>query len=367
MGMLDHIGGQWAGFRATALDQGSQANDQSDFWGNAIKLVRMCIQVLIIGAGAYLIIQQQIGAGMLFANMILSSRALAPIERVVGTWPALIAASQAYERLNQLLADYKPTTPTMSLPRPKGLLTVEAVNFAAPNGRLILTGLNFGILPGEFLGVVGSSGAGKSTLSRLLMGIWKPFSGVVRLDGSDVFAWNRKEFGACVGYLPQDTELFAGSIRDNIARFLPDVRDDEVVAAATAAGVHDMILRLPEGYETELGGTGMVLSVGQRQRVGLARALLRDPPLVVLDEPNANLDAHGEDALLKALRSLKAKGSTIVVVSHKPSILVDADKLLVLKDGRLEMFGPRAAVLEKLAPPAQKPAIRHIKAAEAGG
>lgn len=366
MGMLDHIGGQWAGFRARAIDQGSIANDQSDFWGNAIKLSRMCIQVLVIGAGAYLIIRQEIGAGMLFANMILSSRALAPIERAVGTWPGLIAASQAYERLNHLLGDYQPPVATMSLPRPKGLLTVEAVNFAAPNGRLILGGISFGIQPGEFLGLVGASGAGKSTLARLMVGIWKPFSGEVRLDGSDVFAWDRKEFGSYIGYLPQDTELFAGSVRDNIARFLPDVRDDEVVAGAEAAGAHEMILRLPEGYETELGGMGHTLSVGQRQRVGLARALLRTPALVVLDEPNANLDAQGEAALLNALRGLKAKGSTVVVVSHKAGILAEADKLLVLKEGRVEMFGPRAAVLEKLSGAPAKPAIRHVKAVEAG-
>ncbi len=356
MGMLNHIGARWSGFRNQAIEHGSSAGEQSDFWGNAIKFVRMTIQVMIIAAGAYLIVKQEIGAGMLFANMILSSRALAPIERTVGSWPALIAASQSYERLNDLLSGYEPVKPTMSLPRPKGQLSVEGVNFATPGGRLILTGVSFAIAPGEFLGIVGPSGAGKSTLSRLLVGIWKPLNGVVRLDGSDVFSWDRTEFGNYVGYLPQDTELFAGTIRNNIARFLPDVRDDEVVAAAQAAGVHDMILRLPEGYETELGSAGIVLSVGQRQRVGLARALLRDPPMIVLDEPNANLDAQGEDALLSALRKLKAKGCTVVVVSHKPSMLVDADKLLVIKDGRPELFGPRDAVLARLSGAAPAPA-----------
>lgn len=370
MGMLNHIGGQWGRFRTQSLDHGVTANEQSDFWGNAIKAVRMIVQVLIIAAGAYLIIKQEIGAGMLFANMILSSRALAPIERTVGSWPNLVAAGQAYERLNALLSDYEPVSPTMSLPRPKGALSVEGVNFATPSGQMILAGMTFAIAPGEFLGIVGPSGAGKSTLSRLLMGIWKPLAGTVRLDGSDVFAWNRTEFGAHVGYLPQDTELFAGTIRDNIARFLPDVRDEEVIAAAQDAGVHEMILRLPSGYETELGTTGIVLSVGQRQRVGLARALLRDPALIVLDEPNANLDASGEAALLSALRRLKAKGSTVVVVSHKPSMLVDADKLLVIKDGRPELFGPRDAVMARLSGQTQpaKPApstIVHKKSAEA--
>lgn len=368
MGMLNHIGARWAEFRTQSLEQGSVAAEQSDFWGNAIKLVRMAVQVLIIAAGAYLIVKQEIGAGMLFANMILSSRALAPIERTVGSWPALVAASQSYERLNALLADYRPAAPTMTLPRPKGALSVEGVNFATPEGRLILAGVNFAIAPGEFLGIVGPSGAGKSTLSRLLVGIWKPLNGVVRLDGSNVFTWDRNEFGRHVGYLPQDTELFAGTIRNNIARFLPDVRDEEVIAAAQMAGVHDMILHLPDGYETELGTSGIVLSVGQRQRVGLARAILREPPLVVLDEPNANLDAQGEQALLQALQKLKLKGSTIVVVSHKPSILVGADKLLVIKDGRPELFGPREAVMARLAgaTPPPPPKVVHKKAAQPG-
>lgn len=371
MGMLNHIGQQWAGFRARSLDQGSIANDQSDFWGNAIKLVRMVIQVVIIAVGAYLIIRQEIGAGMLFANMILSSRALAPIERTVGSWPALIAASQAYERLNSLLSDYQPANVAMSLPRPKGLLTVEGINFAAPDGRLLLMGVNFSVAPGEFLGIVGPSGAGKSTLSRLLVGIWKPLNGVVRLDGSDVFTWNRAEFGTHVGYLPQDTELFAGSVRDNIARFLGDAADDEVVTAAQAAGAHEMILRLPQGYDTDLGPGGVVLSVGQRQRVGLARALFRSPAMVVLDEPNANLDTQGEEALVQALRGMKQRGATIVVVSHKPSLLADADKLLVLKEGRIELFGPREAVMTRLkgAQPAiavANPSPVPAKIAEAG-
>ncbi|WP_426050875.1 type I secretion system permease/ATPase [Brevundimonas sp. SL161] len=375
MGMLNHIGRQWAGFRARSLDQGSVANDQSDFWGNAIKLVRMVIQVVIIAAGAYLIINQEIGAGMLFANMILSSRALAPIERTVGSWPALIAASQAYERLNILLVEYEPTENGMSLPRPKGLLTVEGVNFAAPDGRLILMGASFGIAPGEFLGVIGPSGAGKSTLARLIVGIWKPLNGHVRLDGSDVFSWNRGEFGAHVGYLPQDTELFAGSVRDNIARFLADASDDEVVIAAQAAGAHDLILRLPQGYDTELGPGGVVLSVGQRQRIGLARALFRNPAMIVLDEPNANLDAQGEEALMRALKGMKLRGGTIVVVTHKPSLLADADKLLVLKEGRIDLFGPRQAVLQRLSGAQPNPAVAALapapvpaapKVAEAG-
>jgi ATP-binding cassette, subfamily C, bacterial exporter for protease/lipase len=253
------------------------------------------------------------------------------------------------------------------LPQPQGALTVEGLNYGAPgSGRLLLAAVNFSLQPGEFLGVIGPSGAGKSTLARLLVGVHQPLNGSVRLDGADVFNWSRADFGRYVGYLPQDTELFAGSVRDNIARFMADVTDDEVVAAAQAAGVHDLIVRLPKGYDTELGIGGVVLSAGQRQRVGLARAMLRAPALIVLDEPNANLDAQGEEALLNALKVMKARGQTVVVVSHKPSMLQDADKLLVIRDGRVDMFGPRAAVLERLnknaaaaiaAKPAAPPAI----------
>lgn len=350
MGMLNHIGRQWARYRVESITEQASASRQAEFWGGAIKFVRMVIQVLIIAIGADLIINHKIGAGMLFANMILSSRALAPIDRVVGSWASLVGASQAFDRLNALLADYAPAVEGTALPRPKGSLAVEAVNYAVPgSGRLLLANVNFNLPAGEFLGVIGPSGAGKSTLARLLVGIFKPLNGTVRLDGADVFGWSRDDFGRYVGYLPQDTELFGGSVRDNIARFLAEVTDEEVIAAAKTAGVHDMIVRLPNGYDTELGAGGVVLSVGQRQRVGLARALLRDPAFVVLDEPNANLDAQGEEALHAALRAMKARGATVVVVSHKPSILQGADKLLVLREGRMDLYGPRAAVMERLA------------------
>lgn len=367
MGMLGFIGRQWAKFRLESLSKAEQAARQSEFWSGLIRFVRTVIQVLIIAVGADLIINHKIGAGMLFANMILSSRALAPIDRMVGSWAALVTAGQSYERLNTLLSDYTPAASATELPQPKGALTVEGLNYGAPgSGRLLLAAVNFSLQPGEFLGVIGPSGAGKSTLARLLVGVHQPLNGSVRLDGADVFNWSRADFGRYVGYLPQDTELFAGSVRDNIARFMADVADDEVVAAAQAAGVHDLIVRLPKGYDTELGVGGVVLSAGQRQRVGLARAMLRAPALVVLDEPNANLDAQGEEALLKALKVMKARGQTVVVVSHKPSMLQDADKLLVIRDGRVDMFGPRAAVLERLnknaaaaiaAKPAAPPAI----------
>jgi len=351
MGMLEPIGNQWSALRLAGISNSTQAARVADFWGGLIKLFRNIVQVAVIGVGAFLIINKDIGAGLLFANMILSSRALAPIDRVVGTWAGLVAAANSFGRLNELLKDYKPPAQALELPRPLGHLSVEGLNYAIPgSGRLLLTNIQFALAPGEFLGVIGPSGAGKSTLARLLVGVYPALNGVVRLDGSDVFGWSRSNFGQYVGYLPQDTELFSGTVRENISRFQVGVTDEEVIEAATKACAHDIIVKLANGYETELGPGGTVLSVGQRQRIGLARAMLRSPSLVVLDEPNANLDAEGELALLRALEQMKASGQTVVVVSHKPSMLRGADKLLVLREGRIELFGPREVVLDRVKP-----------------
>jgi PrtD family type I secretion system ABC transporter len=363
MGMLPTLGQAWARHRAVTIERGAAAAEASNMYTDMIKAVRMGAQVLIVAVGAYLILKGKIHSGMLFANMILASRALQPIEKIVGSWDPLNNMVRAYERLNALLTRAEPPTTATSLPRPQGKLSVEGVNFAPPGmQKLVLANVNFAVDPNEVLGIIGPSGAGKSTLARLLVGIWKPLNGVARLDGADVFSWDRADFGRYVGYLPQDTELFAGTVRNNIARFRADVTDEDVVKAAQLAGVHDLILRMPKGYDTDVGEGGVVLSAGQRQRVGLARAMLGEPAFVVLDEPNASLDAEGEEALMRAIDAMKAWGGTVVIISHKPSVFRAADKMLVLREGRVELFGPRDQVMARLVKPAQPPEVRAVEA-----
>ena len=361
MGMLPTLGASWAAHRRVAIERGASASEISNTYTDIFKAVRMGIQILVIGIGAFLILKGKLHQGMLFANMILASRALQPIEKIVASWDPLNNMVRSHGRLMALLQRAEPASPATALPRPAGRLTVEGLNYAPVGSpKMLLGNINFALQPGEVLGVIGPSGAGKSTLARLLVGIWRPINGVVRLDGADVFTWDRADFGRYVGYLPQDTELFAGTIRDNIARFRNDVPDEDVIRAAKLAGVHELILRLPAGYETQVGESGHTLSAGQRQRVGLARTMLGSPAFIVLDEPNASLDAEGENALLAALDSMKANGATVVIISHKPSIFRAADKMLVLREGRVELFGPRDQVMSRLMKPAE------VRAVEAG-
>ncbi len=364
LGMLPAIGDQWSQYRAVTMERSARASDRASAYSNAIRVVSMAMQIVVVGLGAWLVITGKIGPGVMFANMILGSRALQPIQRVVGSWSIMVNGQQAYDRLARLLEGYEPPAPVTLLPRPEGRLSVEAVSFA-PRGAasLVLNGVTFQVGAGETLGIVGPSGAGKSTLTRLLVGVWKPGSGVVRLDGADVYQWERGSFGSYVGYLPQDIELFSGTVRGNICRFRPDADDAAIVKAAKLAGAHEMILRLPQGYDTQLGESASVLSVGQRQRVGLARALFGDPAYIVLDEPNAALDSEGETALLSTLDILKQGGATVVIVSHKPNVFRNADKMLVLKGGRVELFGPREQVMARIMQAAAAPAVPQAEAA----
>ena len=359
LGMLPTLGAAWAQFRRLSMRMTIVSNLRGSFYSNAIRFVRMFIQVGTIGLGAFLVIEGTISPGILFANMILASRALAPFERIVGSWKMLFEASQAYNRLAKVLDEFEPPVPTTQLPVPQGRIAFEGVSFATSGAsQLILAGASFVIQPGEMIGVIGASGAGKSTLLRLLVGIWKPTAGTVRLDGADVYSWDRADFGRHVAYQPQDTELFAGTVRNNICRFQVDADDADIVKAAQMAGAHELILRLPKGYDSELGEAGSILSSGQRQRVGLARTLYGDPKVVVLDEPNANLDTEGEAALALAITGMRERGVTIVMVSHKPSVLAQADKLMVVRSGRVERFGPREEILRMLAPPpVNQPAV----------
>lgn len=364
LGMLPSVGDQWAQYRTTTMDRSARASDRASIYGNAIRGVSMAMQIVVVGMGAWLVITGKIGPGVMFANMILGSRALQPIQRVVSSWAGLVAGQQAYDRLVRLLQEYEAPAPVTILPRPEGRLSVENISFA-PRGSptMVLYGVSFQLGAGETLGIVGPSGAGKSTLTRLLMGVWKPGAGTVRLDGADVYQWDRGSFGSYAGYLPQDIELFSGTVRANIARFRADATDEAVVKAAKLAGAHEMILRLPQGYDTQLQEQASVLSVGQRQRVGLARALFGDPAYVVLDEPNAALDAEGEGALLNALDVLKQQGATVIIISHKPNVFRSADKMLVLKAGRVEMFGPRDQVMAKIMQANAPPPIQQAEAA----
>lgn len=315
------------------------------------KFTRWFLQILMLGIGAFLVIDQHVTPGVMMAATLILGRALAPVELAISSWKGLIGAREAYHRLSQLLDKTPQVIGQMDLPAPQGHLMVDKLVFNRPE-KQILRGFSFALPAGESLGIVGPTAAGKSTLARLLVGIWQPSAGAVRLDGADVSTWDHEHLGQYLGYLPQDVELFSGTVAENIAR-LGDAqaRADDVVAAAKRAYAHEMILALPQGYDTQISEAGGGLSGGQRQRIGLARALFGDPRLVLLDEPNANLDTDGEKALMDAMREMKQAGITLIVIAHKPSILGDMDKMLVLRDGRLELFGQRQDVMARLAAP----------------
>jgi PrtD family type I secretion system ABC transporter len=318
------------------------------------KFVRQAIQILMMALGAYLVLSQQASPGVMIATTILLGRAVQPVEQLVANWRPLTDAFAAYRRLRELLArDFDRVQPRMSMPRPEGHVSVEAVSYRAQGSeKLILANIAVSLAPGEALAIIGPSAAGKSTLARLLTGVWTPTAGTVRLDGVDVAYWPREDLGPWIGYVPQDVELFDGSVAENIAR-LDEVDSETVIAAAKRANVHEMILTLAQGYDTPVGEHGVRLSPGQRQRIALARALYGDPRLVVLDEPNSNLDGGGEIALAQALSGLRAEGVSSVVVTHRPSLIAHVDKILVLDAGRVQQYGPAAEVMKAMQMQAQ--------------
>ena len=344
LGMADNLSRGWMSLTRVALKLQLDANRASGVLTSTSRFLRQFLQAVMLGAGAWLVIEQASTSGVMIAATILLGRALAPVESAIAGWKGLVDARSAYARLDALLASEQKGPPPTELPVPKGAVSVERVVFGLRGqDRPVLKGVSFEISAGETLAIVGPSAAGKSTLTRLLVGLWKPMSGAVRLDGADISSWPRERLGPHIGYLPQDVELFAGTVSDNIAR-LGEIDSPAVIQAAMRANAHDMILRLPQGYDTPVGEGGAFLSAGQRQRVALARALYGNPRLVVLDEPNSNLDIEGENALNEALRTLKSDAVTVVIVTHRTSFLALGDKVLLLREGAVEKFGTPAEI-----------------------
>ena len=345
MGMLPNLMSRWFSLQSKFLQLQGEASEKAGIVAAIIKFVRICLQSLVLGFGALLVLDNKITPGMMIVASILMGRVLSPVEQLINVWKTLSGAKSAYLRLSELLNANPPRVIGMVLPKPLGKVSVEGATVVPPGANVAaIRNLTFAIAPGDVLGVIGPSGAGKSTLARLLVGVWPAVAGHVRLDSADIFQWNKEELGPHIGYLPQDIELFAGTVSENIARF-GEVDAEKIVQAAQRAGVHDMILRLPKGYDTPLGDGGAGLSGGQKQRLGLARALYDDPAFIVLDEPNSNLDDAGEQALLGAINDLRQRGKTIVMITHRNSALSMSNKLLLLVDGVAQMFGPSNEVL----------------------
>ncbi len=348
MGMSEGVVRMWRGEVAGLNEAQRAAASRGAVIIAVSKFCRLMLQIVILGVGAWLVIKQEASPGAMFASSFLLSRALVPVENAIGTWKSLVSARLAHRRLLELFHDMSWARKGMRLPVPEGALSVERVSFFPPGADgPTLRGVTCALAPGEVLGIVGPSAAGKSTLARLIAGTWRPTAGKVRLDNADIAIWHESGGSRHIGYLPQDIELFAGSVRDNIARL--GASDPEfVIAAARLVGLHSAIMGLPQGYDSEIGDAGVKLSGGQRQRIALARAVYGAPRLVVLDEPNASLDQEGDEALHQAILELKRRGTTVVIVAHRPSILGLADKLLVLRAGSVEVYGNRSDVIAKL-------------------
>ena len=356
MGMLPNLMARWYKLHGKFLQLQAEASEKTAVITAFTKFFRVSLQSLILGFGALLVLDGKITGGMMIVSSILMGRTLSPVEQLIGVWKTWSGTRSAYGRLNELLAANPARHTGMALPKPLGRVSVEAVTAGPPGSHLaVIKNLSFAIVPRDILGIIGPSGSGKSTLARLLVGVWPSAMGTVRLDGADMYQWNKNELGPHIGYLPQDIELFGGTVGENIARY-GEVDSGKVIEAAKRAAVHDIILQFPNGYDTLLGDGGAGLSGGQKQRIGLARAMYDDPSLLVLDEPNSNLDDAGEQALVAAMIDFRTRGKTVVLITHRTSAIGVTNKLLLLQGGVAHMFGPTAEVLTELTTTAQRPA-----------
>ncbi|MGC2121887.1 MAG: type I secretion system permease/ATPase [Xanthobacteraceae bacterium] len=367
MGMGGRISRRWHDLNRNYVAASGRASDVGGGLGAMSKVLRLLLQSTILAVGAWLVIHQQSTPGIIIAGSILGARALAPVDLAIANWRGFVGARQSWQRLSRLLGHLPPAADPMPLKPPARTLMIQNGAVAPPgSAKVVCQDVSFTLSAGKALGVIGPTASGKSSLARMLVGVWTPIRGTVRLDGATLDQWSPESLGRYVGYVPQDVELFNGTVAQNISRFDDPPDADAVIAAAQAAGVHDLIIGLPEGYETVVGEQGSALSAGQAQRIALARALYRDPFLVVLDEPNSNLDAEGDEALTRAILGLRARGAITIVIAHRPSAIAGVDYILIMAKGRQQQFGPKEEVLTRLAPP-QNAAPRALKVAEHGG
>src|SRR5215470_19035784 len=349
MGMSRRLMARWSVANAKYMAAQEGASDVAGGLGSASKVLRMALQSAVLAVGAYLTIFQEATPGIIIASSILVSRALAPIELAIAHWRNFVSARQGWRRLSELLGRLASGETPMALPAPHASLGVEAVTIVPPGQQnAVVQNLSFRMVSGQGLGIIGPSAAGKSSLARAVVGVWQPSRGKIRLDSAALEQWSPDDLGQHIGYVPQDVELFDGTVAENIARFIPDPDPDAIIAAARAAGVHDLILRLPDGYDTRIGENGATLSAGQRQRIALARALYGDPFLIVLDEPNSNLDSEGDQALTRAILGVRERGGVVIVIAHRPTALAGVDLVLAIANGQSQAFGPKEEVLRKV-------------------
>lgn len=352
MGMVARLTDRWKQANEKVLGHQQRVSDVTGGFSAASKVVRLLIQSAVLGVGAYLVIGGEVTSGVMIASSILASRSLAPVELAIANWKGLLAARHSWARIRRFVVETRTGRAPLALPAPRHSLAIEAISGGAPGtNRLLVDGISVALVAGDGLGIIGPSASGKSSLARMLVGVWPNWRGQVRLDGATIDNWTAEALGRHIGYLPQDVELFSGTIAENICRFEVDPKPEAVIAAARSANIHEMILQLPDGYDTEIGDAGAALSGGQRQRVALARALYGDPFMVVLDEPNSNLDNEGDHALTQALLGIRKRGGIAIVIAHRPSALAEVDRVLVMAEGRMRSVGSKEEIMAKLVRP----------------